>query len=70
LTPGSDGLRIIRKLLVDAPRHLLPGGHLLLEIGFDQHDAVTRLIDARVWTLLGIHKDLQGIPRTVALKKK
>ncbi|MBA3806598.1 MAG: peptide chain release factor N(5)-glutamine methyltransferase, partial [Acidobacteria bacterium] len=70
LTPGSDGLRIIRKLLKDAPRYLLPGGHLLLEIGFDQHTAITQLIDARVWTLLAIHKDLQGIPRTVALKKK
>jgi release factor glutamine methyltransferase len=70
LSPGPDGLRIIRKLLVDAPRHLLPGGHLLLEIGFDQHAAVTALIEARVWQLLDIHKDLQGIPRIVALKKK
>ena len=70
LTPGADGLRIIRKLLVDAPRHLLPGGHLLLEIGFDQHAAITELIEARVWQLLDIHKDLQGIPRIVALKKE
>ncbi len=70
LTPGPDGLRIIRKLLKDAPRYLLPGGHLLLEIGFDQHAAVTQLIEARVWALLDIHKDLQGIPRTVALKKR
>lgn len=70
LTPGPDGLRIIRKLLKDAPRYLLPGGHFLLEIGFDQHAAVTQLIEARVWTLLDIHKDLQGIPRTVVLKKR
>ena len=69
LTPGGDGLRIIRALLSDAPRFLNPGGHLLLEIGFDQHEAVERLIDPRVWELLAIHKDLQGIPRTVALRK-
>lgn len=69
LTPGGDGLRIIRRLLKDAPSLLLPGGHLLLEIGFDQHAAVNELIDARVWTLLDIHRDLQGIPRIVALRK-
>ncbi|HEV2912746.1 MAG TPA: peptide chain release factor N(5)-glutamine methyltransferase [Pyrinomonadaceae bacterium] len=69
LTPGGDGLRIIRKLLTQAPRLLLPGGHLLMEIGFDQGAAVERLIDRRAWQLLDIHKDLQGIPRTVALRK-
>jgi release factor glutamine methyltransferase len=69
LTPGADGLRIIRRLIAGAPPLLLPGGHLLLEIGFDQHAAVRELIDTRVWRLLDIHKDLQGIPRTVALRK-
>jgi release factor glutamine methyltransferase len=69
LTPGGDGLLMIRRLLEGSPRLLLPGGHLLLEIGFDQHEAVTRLIDARRWALLDIHRDLQGIPRIVALRK-
>lgn len=68
LTPGGDGLRVIRRLLEDAPRFLDDGGCLVFEIGFDQHEAVRRLIDARVWTLIDIHKDLQGIPRTVALR--
>ena len=68
LTPGGDGLSVIRRLLADAPPHLAPGGHLLFEIGFNQHEAVARLIDARVWTLLDIQQDLQGIPRTVALQ--
>lgn len=70
LTPGRDGLRIIKRLLEDAPRFLLPAGYLLMEIGFDQHEALRQLIDPRIWTLLEIHQDLQGIPRTVALKKK
>lgn len=69
LTPGGDGLGVIRRLLADAPHYLVPGGHLLLEIGFDQHEAVHHMIDREVWTLLEIHKDLQGIPRTVALRK-
>jgi release factor glutamine methyltransferase len=70
LTPGGDGLRIIRRLLTDAPRLLSPGGHLLMEIGFDQHAAVEELIDRSIWRLLDIHRDLQGIPRIVALRKR
>jgi release factor glutamine methyltransferase len=68
LTPGGDGLSVIRRLVAGAPRFLKPGGHLLMEIGFDQHERVAALIDPSVWTLLDIHKDLQGIPRTVALR--
>jgi len=68
LTPGGDGLSVIRRLVAEAPRFLKPGGHLLLEIGFNQHERVAALIDPVVWTLLDIHKDLQGIPRTVALR--
>jgi release factor glutamine methyltransferase len=68
LTPGGDGLSVIRRLLTEAPQFLKAGGHLLLEIGFNQHEAVHEFIDPRVWTLLNIHKDLQGIPRTVALR--
>lgn len=70
LTPGHDGLDVIRRLLVDAPRFLDAGGHLLMEIGFDQRAAVEELIAPQVWQLLDIHQDLQGIPRTVALRKK
>jgi release factor glutamine methyltransferase len=68
LTPGGDGLSVIRRLVSESPRHLKPGGHLLLEIGFGQHERVAALVDPRVWTLLDIHRDLQGIPRTVALR--
>ena len=68
LTPGGDGLSVIRRLVAEAPAYLKPGGHLLLEIGFDQHERVRALVDPTVWTLLDIHRDLQGIPRTVALR--
>lgn len=68
LTPGGDGLSVIRRLVAESPRHLRPGGHLLMEIGFDQHERVAELVDPRVWTLLDIRRDLQGIPRTVVLR--
>ncbi|HEX8177538.1 MAG TPA: peptide chain release factor N(5)-glutamine methyltransferase [Pyrinomonadaceae bacterium] len=70
LTPGGDGLRIIRRLMSEAPALLKSGGHLLMEIGFDQHEAVRKLIEPRTWELLDIHLDLQGIPRTVALRRR
>jgi release factor glutamine methyltransferase len=69
LTPGGDGLSVIRRLIDDAPRFLAPRGHLLIEIGFDQHEAVRRLVDPRVWTHLDTRRDLQGIPRAVVLRR-
>lgn len=70
LSPGPDGLIIIHRLLVEAPPFLKVGGHMLMEIGFDQGEAVTKLVDHSVWDLLEIRPDLQGIPRLVVLEKK
>jgi len=69
LSPGEDGLSIIRRLLDDSPRFLRKNGHLLMEIGFDQGDAVQQLVDSSVWTLKEIRPDLQSIPRIVVLQK-
>jgi release factor glutamine methyltransferase len=69
LSPGDDGLRIISRLITDAPRFLKRGGHLLMEIGFDQSEAVRDLIDRTDWNLIDILPDLQGIPRIVVLEK-
>jgi release factor glutamine methyltransferase len=74
LTPGDDeggdGLSIIRRLIKDAPRHLVAGGHLLLEIGYNQHETITSLIDPNIWASFDIRRDLQGIPRTVVLRRR
>jgi release factor glutamine methyltransferase len=69
LTSGSEGLNMIRRLILEAAAFLRVGGHLLIEIGYDQRDAVEQLIDPRIWNLVAIHNDLQGIPRTVVLRK-
>jgi release factor glutamine methyltransferase len=69
LTPGGDGLSVIRRLVAQAPEFLAPRGHLLFEIGFGQHEQVAALIEPSVWTLLDIRRDLQGIPRLVALRR-
>ncbi|HYN85165.1 MAG TPA: peptide chain release factor N(5)-glutamine methyltransferase [Pyrinomonadaceae bacterium] len=69
LTPGGDGLGVVRRLVGESARHLKTGGHLLFEIGFDQHEEVARMIDARVWTALETRPDLQSIPRVVVLRR-
>ena len=44
LTPGGDGLDSLRQIVAGAPAHLVSGGWLLLEHGFDQARAVTELL--------------------------
>jgi release factor glutamine methyltransferase len=70
LSPGADGLSVIRRLLTDAPAFLKTGGHLIIEIGFDQGDAVQELVDEKHWRLVTIRPDLQCIPRIVVLRRK
>ena len=70
LTPGPEGLEMIRRLLAEAPPFLVASGHLLLEIGYDQADAIRAIINPQTWQLLDICQDLQGHPRTVILQKQ
>ena len=69
LSAGADGLDIIRRLLLETPSFLKSGGYFLFEIGFNQAAAVQRLLDPKIWKLMDVHKDLQGIARTVALQR-
>jgi release factor glutamine methyltransferase len=70
LSPGADGLSVIRRLLNDAPAFLKPGGHLIMEIGFDQGEKVQDLIDSSVWRLVEIRPDLQSIPRILVVQNR
>ncbi len=70
LSPGGDGLSVIRRLIDEGPAFIKPNGHMLMEIGFDQGEAVEGLINASAaWSLREIRPDLQGIPRIVVLQK-
>ena len=70
LSPGSDGLSVIRRLIREAPNFLKDEGYLIMEIGFDQGEAVKDLVDEGAWHLREIKPDLQSIPRIVVLQKK
>jgi len=66
LVGGADGLDPIRRLLADAPRVLLPGGALGLEIDPVQATAVAALVAATFpGTRVEVLPDLAGLARHV-----
>jgi release factor glutamine methyltransferase len=63
LVAGEDGLDDLRAIIAAAPAHLLPGGWLLLEHGWDQAGAVRALLAAAGFTEPTSREDLAGIAR-------
>jgi len=65
LDGGKDGLDFYRIIAKEAPEHLLPGGHLLLEIGYDQGETVPALLAEAGFRDIEVIKDLAGNDRVV-----
>lgn len=63
LSPGGDGLDALREIVAGAPAHLVPGGWLLLEHGWDQADAVTALLRSAGFEAIETRRDLADRPR-------
>lgn len=63
LVSGSDGLDDTRAIIQAAPEHLLPGGWLLLEHGFDQAGDVRRLLGDAGFAEVHSRRDLAGLER-------
>ena len=63
LTAGADGLDDIRHIIRQAPGHLLPGGWLLLEHGYDQAEQVRELLRRQGFLQVQSRCDLGGIER-------
>ncbi len=63
LAAGPDGLDDLRTIIAQAPAHLVNGGWLLLEHGYDQATAVRDLLHQAGFVQLGSRPDLAGIMR-------
>ena len=63
LSSGADGLDAIRAIVDQAPAHLVAGGWLLLEHGWDQGDAVCALLQAAGFEAVQTCQDLEGRDR-------
>lgn len=63
LASGSDGLDAIRAIVGAAPMHLLPGGWLLLEHGWQQGAAVRALLAAAGFVEVATQRDIEARER-------
>jgi release factor glutamine methyltransferase len=63
LTDGHDGLNALRALIAAAPLLLRAEGHLLLEHGRDQAEAVRRLFGEAGFERIETRRDLAGLER-------
>jgi release factor glutamine methyltransferase len=60
---GGDGLACIRRIVATAPRHLEPGGWLLMEHGYNQAAAVRELLSEAGFLEAASWRDGAGIER-------
>lgn len=65
LDGGLDGLDAYRSIALGAAEHLLPGGLVAVEIGFDQHDDVSSVFSAQGMQRIEGLKDLAGNDRVL-----
>lgn len=63
LASGADGLDDIRSIIDGAPKHLKPGGWLMLEHGYDQAHDTRGLFKQAGFSEVGSVRDLAGIER-------
>lgn len=66
LDGGVDGLAPYRVIAAEARDWLRPDGRVLVEIGFDQGEAVSALFAAAGFAGISVHKDLAGLDRVVS----
>ena len=62
----EDGLYFYRRIVSEAREHLEPGGVLAFEIGYDQAEAVSSLLEQAGYTQVSVKKDLAGLDRVVS----
>jgi release factor glutamine methyltransferase len=66
LDGGADGLDFYRRLLDVCPKHIKKGGALLMEIGYDQREALTTLCRAHGFSF-EFYRDFGGNDRVCAV---
>ena len=61
----EDGLFFYRKIIGQAGNYLAGGGELLLEIGYDQGEAVREMMETAGYAEVEVVKDFAGLDRVV-----
>lgn len=63
LIADDGGLADLREIVSEAPQYLAKRGHLIVEHGFDQADAVKALFQQAGFQQIELFKDLNHLPR-------
>ena len=66
---GEDGTALIREFLAMAPRYLLPGGSVIMEVAYSQGNITADMAQvAFPGSAVEVRKDLAGLDRIVVLR--
>lgn len=65
LDGSSDGLAFYQKIAAKAPEYLTDRGMIFFEIGWDQGEAVCKILENEGFCQIQIKKDLAGLDRVV-----
>ena len=65
LDGGEDGLAFYRLIIEEAPAYLKPGGTLAFEIGHDQADDVTHMLQEQGFTEIAVTQDYNNLDRVI-----
>jgi len=65
LDGGPDGLACLGRIAAQARRHLVRGGWLLMEHGWDQAPACEQLLRRLAYAQVAHHVDLAALPRVI-----
>ena len=65
LDGGADGLDFVRKIASSAKDHLVPGGILQMEIGYDQGKEARDILRKEGYRKISVIKDLEDCDRVV-----
>lgn len=67
---GDDGLDYYKKIIAQSPKYLSKNGRIFLEIGYDQLEAVSKLLEKAGFEEIVPVCDLNNIDRVVCARRK
>lgn len=66
LDGDKDGLKFYKEIIDESKKYLNRSGKLFFEIGYDQSEAVIRLMEVAGFTDISLFKDFSGLDRVVS----
>jgi len=70
LFAGPDGMHLYGRMAETARPPLVAGGCLVVEVGDGMGDEVQAIFEVSGWQVVGVHPDLGGMPRALALRRR